>query len=185
MRYMQLVCVTARGSSAEIRCFEKNNTVGWFLVEPLGMITGFTGRNGISHSKREGDGCTPAGLFKLGYAFGMNEKPETKMKFRKITAESCWIDDPGSRHYNTWIEGKDGADWKSAEYLADYPREYAYAAVIEYNTAERIPGKGSAVFLHCGSKPTSGCIAMPEQELLKILKWLDPEKQPGILITGM
>jgi L,D-peptidoglycan transpeptidase YkuD (ErfK/YbiS/YcfS/YnhG family) len=183
MILMQLVYVTARGSSAEIRCFEKDDTAGWFLVESLGFIPGFTGRNGVRLTKTEGDGCTPGGYYRLGHAFGVKEKPVTKMYFRRITGESFWVDDPGSSQYNTWVEGRDGADWNSAEQLSDYPREYAYAVVIEYNTAHRIPGKGSAVFLHCGNKPTSGCIAVPEPELLNILRWLDPLKSPGILIT--
>jgi L,D-peptidoglycan transpeptidase YkuD (ErfK/YbiS/YcfS/YnhG family) len=137
------------------------------------------GQNGINESKKEGDGCTPAGLFRLGHAFGIREKPETKMSYLKVTADSFWWDDAASPHYNTWVEGMIIDGWQSAERLLDYPREYSYGVVIEYNTAERMPGKGSAVFLHCGSKPTSGCVAVPEAALLRILKWLDPEKRPA------
>jgi L,D-peptidoglycan transpeptidase YkuD (ErfK/YbiS/YcfS/YnhG family) len=179
----QILLVRVQGAKAEVRCYDRPGTTAWRFNASLGIIPGCAGRNGISASKKEGDGCTPSGLFSLGHVFGINEKPETKMPYRRVTAESFWVDDPASPHYNTWVEGGMNGGWQSAERLSDYPREYAYAVVIEYNTADRIPGKGSAVFLHCGSKPTSGCIAVPEAELLKILRWLDPKKAPAILIT--
>lgn len=177
----QLVHVSVLPVSAELRCFERGGSE-WLPIDTIGSLSGHIGKNGISSSKKEGDGYTPAGLFKLGHAFGIREKPETKMTYRKVTKDSFWVDDPASRFYNMWIEGRQYADWSSAERLSDYPREYAYAVIIEYNTAERLPGRGSAVFLHCGNSPTSGCIAVPEQALLKILKWLDPGKSPVILI---
>ncbi len=182
--FSQLILVLAHGSSAYLRCYDKVVATQWRLREALGVIAGFVGRNGVTASKKEGDGCTPVGLFKLGHAFGIKEKPDTKAAYRSITENSYWVDDTHSCYYNTWFEGQQNDGWSSAEHLADYPREYAYAVVVEYNTAERLPGKGSAVFLHCGNRPTAGCVAIPEPALLNILKWLDPEKAPGILIRG-
>lgn len=184
IEFSQLIHAAAEYSTVKIRCYDKDERGIWHLNKFLGINSGFAGRNGVSSFKREGDGCTPAGLYRLGYAFGSKEKPETKMMYRKVTENSFWVDDPSSRHYNAWVEGKDNADWTSAERLSDYKDSYDYAVVIEYNTSARIPGKGSAVFFHCGAHPTSGCIAMPEAELLKTLKWLDPDKAPGILITA-
>lgn len=181
--FSQLVHAVSDYSSVKICCYDRAADGVWRLNEHIGIAAGFAGRNGVSRFKREGDGSTPAGLFRLGCAFGSSEKPETKMTYRKISADSYWVDDSRSRFYNTWVEGAENVDWRSAEHLGDYPGEYAYAVVIEYNTSETIPDKGSAVFLHCGNRPTSGCIALPEARLLQILKWLDPEKTPGILIT--
>lgn len=180
----QLLIVTAQGVSAELCCLEKNGST-WSRNDTIGIIAGHIGKNGLSTSKKEGDGCTPAGLFRLGYAFGIREQPEIKMAYRRITKDSYWVDDPDSRFYNMWIEGRQYADWTSAERLSDYQREYAYAVIIEYNIPERLPGKGSAIFLHCGDRPTSGCIAVPEPELLTILKWLDPSRFPKILIKAV
>ena len=92
------------------------------------------------------------------------------------------MDDPSSPQYNRWVEAPVSAGWTSAEHLIDYPLEYACAVVIEYNTQELVPGRGSAIFLHCGSRPTSGCVAVQEADLLRILRWLDPAKQPEIFI---
>lgn len=178
----QIILAAAKGATAEISCYE-NKQGDWEYNETLGIMSGFIGKNGVSANKREGDGCTPAGLFRLGSAFGNKEKPETKMPYRIVTENSFWVDDPKSGRYNTWVEGLFLNDWDSAEHLAVYKDSYAYAVVIEYNTLNILPEKGSAIFLHCGFKPTSGCVALPEAQLLKILKWFEPEKLPGILIT--
>lgn len=179
----QLILTAAKGANAEISCYERNNQGIWHYNKMLGVVSGFVGKNGVSSNKREGDGCTPAGLFRLGVAFGNKEKPETKMPYREVTENSYWVDDPKSRRYNTWVEELFLNGWESAEHLAEYKDSYAYAIVIEYNTSIILPEKGSAIFLHCGFKPTSGCVAVQEALLLKILKWLDPEKLPGILIA--
>lgn len=167
-----------------MRCYNKTDKKAWQLNKALGVISCFLGKNGVTLFKQEGDCCTPAGLFLLSYAFGNEKNTKTKMPFRMVTKNSYWVDDPTSVHYNHWVEGWAQADWASAEHLAEYPNEYAYAVVIEYNTQPVVPHKGSAIFLHCGTKPTAGCIAVPEDKLLQILSWLDPDKSPRILIPA-
>jgi L,D-peptidoglycan transpeptidase YkuD (ErfK/YbiS/YcfS/YnhG family) len=57
---------------------------------------------------------------------------------------------------------------------------YDYGAVIGYNTA-RTPGLGSAIFLHINiGMPTAGCVTLPADELLEILRWLNPAAAPQI-----
>ena len=61
---------------------------------------------------------------------------------------------------------------------------YDYAAVIAYNTA-RVPGLGSAIFLHVGTgSATAGCVSLPERELLTVLRWLNPRRSPRIAISA-
>ena len=57
---------------------------------------------------------------------------------------------------------------------------YDYGAVIAYNTA-RTPGLGSGIFLHVNiGTATAGCVTLPMRELLRVLRWLDPARSPGI-----
>jgi L,D-peptidoglycan transpeptidase YkuD (ErfK/YbiS/YcfS/YnhG family) len=182
--FSQLVLVSAEGSNAAVYCYDKDDNSLWKVNKTLGRVKGYVGKNGVSFSKREGDNCTPGGLFTLGFAFGNNAEPETAMVFRPVTAESYWVDDPNSKYYNQWVEGKTGSDWSSAEYLSGSKKYYAYAVVVEYNMPDAVPGKGSAIFLHCKNEPTTGCVAVPEDSMLKILAWLDPEKNPKILIMN-
>lgn len=180
----QRLTVSAYGSAAKIRCLEKSRRGGWKAVKKLGDIKGFVGRNGITDNKIELDGYTPGGLFRLGGAFGIRQKPDTKMPYRQVTQDSWWVDDPKSAYYNQWVEAPCAYGWSSAEHLIDFPDDYAYAVIVEYNTAAVAPGKGSAIFLHCGAHSTSGCIAVKEEDLLNILKWLDPAGNPEILIES-
>ena len=46
-----------------------------------------------------------------------------------------------------------------------------------------IAGAGSAIFLHVDTgKPTSGCVAVAEADVKRILGWLDPGKSPRIVM---
>ena len=57
---------------------------------------------------------------------------------------------------------------------------YGLGAVIAYNTA-RVPGLGSAIFLHVGTGgPTAGCVSLPVYRLRKTLLWLRPGDDPQI-----
>ena len=59
---------------------------------------------------------------------------------------------------------------------------YDYGAVIAYNT-DRTPGLGSAIFLHVSvGAPTAGCVSLPADRLLEVLRWLDPARSPVIVM---
>jgi L,D-peptidoglycan transpeptidase YkuD (ErfK/YbiS/YcfS/YnhG family) len=62
---------------------------------------------------------------------------------------------------------------------------YKYGIVIEYNTDPIIKGNGSAIFLHIWKGeglPTVGCVAVSEEDIIKIMGWLDPAASPLIII---
>ncbi len=169
------------GSRAEVVLCEKQSNEVWRSVKGF-SFQGFVGKNGISRDKSEGDKTTPAGLFPLTLAFGTHSSPDTSMKYRQITKKSYWVDDPDSKKYNQWVEGNTDADWNSAEKLSKYSRQYEYAVVIGYNQNPTVPGKGSAIFLHCGTNATVGCVAVDRDSMKSILKRLDRTKNPYILI---
>ena len=152
------------------------------MWKAIRQTSGIVGKNGVSEKSREGDNCTPKGSFSLGFAFGTEKINGLSMEYRQINTNCYWVDDFESPLYNQWIESSD-ITWNSAEHLSDYPIAYKYAVVINYNMNPIIPNKGSAIFLHCmtGSY-TAGCIAVPESDMLYILKWLDLDKNPIIII---
>lgn len=137
------------------------------------------GRNGVTSSKKEGDGKTPLGTFELGIVFGTHNKGEiyeyeTSIEYIKINENLYWVDDVKSKCYNQLIDiTKVDVEWKSAEHLIDYPVQYEYAIEIRTNP-ENIPGKGSAIFIHCSNGvPTAGCIALPKEEMIKLIKQIN------------
>jgi L,D-peptidoglycan transpeptidase YkuD (ErfK/YbiS/YcfS/YnhG family) len=156
---------------------------GWTPGESIPCIVG---KNGIAPpgEKREGDGRTPSGVYRIGLAFGYEPSVETGLDYRQATADDFWVDDPDSPQYNRWVHGK--PDAKSFEKLRRDDDAYKYAAVIEYNTDPIAPGKGSAIFLHVwrsAGGSTDGCVAVLDQNMPYLLRWLDRRLNPVIVIT--
>lgn len=147
------------------------------------------GRNGMSRvgEKIEGDGTTPGGDFALTFAFGRLKTgpPGIKLPYREATRDDYWIDDPESPDYNRWFHGETPTVSHERLRLGEGTHVYDYAVVMEYNTFPVVPGKGSAVFLHIWrdeKSPTAGCVSLSEENLLRILRWLDPKNNPIIRI---
>lgn len=133
--------------------------------------------------KEEGDGRSPAGLFRLGTAFGLAHAApyEGTWPYRRVRRGDYWVDDPRAASYNTWqrLAPETEAPW-SAERLT----MYSLGLVVEHNTQATEPGAGSAIFLHPWkgpSQPTAGCTALEEDALLALLGWLVPEARPVLL----
>ena len=145
-------------------------------------VKAYIGEKGFAsqNSKMEGDKKSPTGLFALGRLFTYESAVNTKMPFLQVTAEDKWIDDPESPNYNTYVRGETNAN--SFEKLLLKGDYYKYCMVIEYNTNPIIKGKGSAIFFHLGNELSSGCVVIDEKEMIDILQWLTPQKNPHILM---
>lgn len=144
------------------------------------------GKNGFAGSgnKREGDGKTPSGTFSIGIAFGYAREVKTRLlAYRQVKDGDFWVDDPDSSQYNLWVHGT--PDAKSYERLKRDDDLYKYAVVIEYNTTPVVKGKGSAIFLHVWrnyDSPTSGCVAVAKENMLKLISWLAYVDSPVIVL---
>jgi zinc D-Ala-D-Ala dipeptidase len=139
--------------------------------------------------KHEGDGRSPAGVFRLGTAFGFGPADSVgplRVPYRQLTAATDCVDDPGSAHYNTLAERDGGphVDWTSAEHMRSVDPEYRIGIVVDHNTAPRAPGRGSCIFIHVWESPTtptSGCTALDRGTLADILRWLDASADPVLV----
>ena len=142
------------------------------------------GKSGISAYKREGDGCTPKGIFKFKCIFYRKDKiSKIKTKLKKIVIKKNmgWCDDSRSRKYNQEIKFP---FQYNAEKLFKKDRFYDIFINIKYNQNPVKKGKGSAIFLHLTNKkykPTNGCIAVLKKDLLKVLPHIN--KKTKISIT--
>ena len=138
-----------------------------------------TGKKGLKKSKKEGDKCTPIGLFSLGkiyYRPDRLDRPETNLKIIPIKKNMGWCDDPKSKYYNREISLPSRI---KHERLYKKDRSYDLLLVINYNTTKTIPYKGSAIFLHLTSnyKKTNGCIAVSRKDLYIILKLINKKSK--------
>ncbi|WP_169908090.1 L,D-transpeptidase family protein [Metabacillus halosaccharovorans] len=178
-----IIVNNSRGIGAAVTTYERTNGK-WKIALP--KMAAVVGKNGIASKQKEGDGITPAGVYTLGTAFGWTKKPNgTKLPYRLTTANDYWVDDPSSADYNKWVtySGNPNTRWNSYEKLKN--PLYKYGVTIDYNVNPIVKGKGSAIFLHVwrsSISPTAGCVALSEQNVAKLLTWLDPAKKPIIVI---
>lgn len=184
----QLVLVRNDGSLPHIstvRAFEKKSGT-WAPV--FGPVRATTGRSGFASvgGKHEGDGMTPVGIYPLGFVFGYPPSVVSAMPYRRMTRQDIWIDDPASPDYNR-LKKKDETKARSFEDMVLPDNRYKYGIVVEYNTNPVVPGRGSAIFIHIWkdeNTATAGCVALSEENILKLIRWLDPEKKPLVLLEN-
>lgn len=132
------------------------------------------GRHGVSANKQEGDGTTPVGCFPLRQVLYrpdriLRDMLTTGLPCDALRADDGWCDDVSSDSYNQRVKLPFAAHheklWRSDAL-------YDVMAVVGYNDAPVIPGKGSAIFLHVAREayaPTAGCIALAKQDLISLL----------------
>lgn len=180
----QAVIVTAPGygaTTATLTAYERV-PAGWRRA--FGPWPAHVGARGIAPpgEKREGDGRTPSGVYGFDFFFGVAADPGVKFPYRRVTGRSIvWDDDPASPLYNTWVDLDRQRAGRDPEPMYN-PPAYDHGAVIAYNTA-RTPPLGSAIFLHVSTGgPTAGCVSLPEGQLVDLLRWLDPDRSPRIVL---
>ncbi len=153
-----------------------NPRQGW-LVAGQHALPVALGRGGIKANKREGDGGTPRGRFRLKRLWWRSERhtrPPTLLPSRRIKPDDGWCEDPRDRHYNQPIKLPPGS---SADRLARADALYDFIIEIDHNTRPRIAGRGSAVFIHAARPrfaPTAGCVALEHAALRRLLARLGP-----------
>ena len=180
----QMILLRGAGIHASLECWEKVGKKWYRVFESIPAVVGRNGLTSYDDEKIEGDGRTPTGIFKLRRAFGYLPTVQTGLSYSQVTDSDVWVDDPNSPQYNQWVRGTPHA--KSFEKLRRDDDLYKYAIVIEYNTDPIVPGKGSAIFLHVwrdDQTPTAGCVAVSEEDLLKLLTWLKADSEPIIVLT--
>lgn len=175
---------TPESNSATLVAMEKRNKAWQIIDHPISAGIGRKGFAAIG-AKREGDNLTPSGFFRLGKLFCYEKEVRTKMSFIQTTADDKWIDDPNSPDYNHHVRGETTAS--SFEKLKIRSDEYKYCMVIEYNVHPVVKGMGSAIFLHLSESqqqvnPSSGCVVITEQDMERLLNWMNPELKPSIIM---
>ncbi|MGE8187507.1 M15 family metallopeptidase [Pseudomonas sp. NPDC086278] len=162
--------------------FEKVGDAFAVVVGKNGMAWGKGLNSAVADGpqKREGDGKAPAGIFKLGTAFGYDASATTKLPYLALTPDTECVDDSQSSHYNALVDGAATAkDWNSAEHMRS-EAGYRQGIFIEHNTPAA-PASGSCIFFHIWrgpTSPTAGCTAMDPANISALFNWLDPRQSP-------
>lgn len=131
------------------------------------------GRAGGRVLKREGDGATPLGRWKLErvlYRSDRDRRPRTRLPVDPIRNSDGWCDAPDDRNYNRPVRLPYPA---SCEALWRDDILYNIVIILNYNLRPRMRWRGSAIFAHLARpdmSATEGCIAMRAHELRFILR---------------
>jgi L,D-peptidoglycan transpeptidase YkuD (ErfK/YbiS/YcfS/YnhG family) len=185
----QVITVTAPSASnttATLQAWTKSGD-GWHKSGP--SVLAHLGSDGMSTDASESKSATPIGSFTLTRAFGHDSNPGTTLPYVQTTPEDWWISQAGPL-YNTFQDCESSCAFAQGdpnEHLYYETPFYDYAVVIDYNTANAPggikPGKGSAFFLHVtDGNPTAGCVSIAADQLLRLMRWLNPAKHPRIMI---
>jgi L,D-peptidoglycan transpeptidase YkuD (ErfK/YbiS/YcfS/YnhG family) len=195
----QLVLVTTPHPDADRGTLHRyvRDGGGW---RPIGTAAPVTvGRAGIAWgrglhppqpgpAKREGDGRAPAGVFRIGHAFGYAPTHPTALPYRGMDAHDWCIDVPGSPLYNRIVDAREvGAEAIAGstepmrrDLHKDGDQRYRLGFVIAHN-ADAADRAGSCIFAHewaSPGTPTAGCTAMAPADMETLLAWLDPRAAP-------
>ena len=172
--------------------------------EPIGKTwSGRLGSNGLAWGhgihprirsaapqKKEGDKRAPAGIFKIGGAYGYaaDIARNSKLRYHRITPCDLWVEDKSSPSYNKHLVLKrlPQTTWEKKAQMRQNDHAHSLKLYIGHNDAimggNAVPGLGSAIFFHIwrggGSKPTAGCTTMAENMLKQLIARIDPSKNP-------
>jgi L,D-peptidoglycan transpeptidase YkuD (ErfK/YbiS/YcfS/YnhG family) len=147
-----------------------NRARGWLIAGPLRMACAL-GPKGVVRDKREGDGATPAGRFRLLWGYYRPDRrrpPAGAVALTPLRRDLGWCEDPTSPRYNRPIRlpAAEGADRMRRD-----DDLYDLVYVLDYNFTRRMKGRGSAIFLHLARPdltPTAGCVAISAADMRKL-----------------
>jgi D-alanyl-D-alanine dipeptidase len=195
----QLLVVTSKSWNATtgiLQRYDKNNGAWEKVGEPWEVGLGLKGMawgRGLKSKvdggpeKKEGDNAAPAGMFRIGKAYGYAAALPKGGTWPYQQVDETWrcIDDPASACYNKIfaVDASTKKDWKSAELMKRPDHLYTWVINVEQNQPSKA-GAGSCIFLHVWRKPgasTEGCTAMPEQKMVELLEWLKPGLEPHLV----
>ncbi len=144
--------------------------------------------------KQEGDQRTPAGIFRIGGAYGYAAQIThlEKLPYRQITERDLWVEDQASPYYNRHIilTTPPKKAWQKKAQMRQNDHAHSLKLYIGHNDSilggKPIPGRGSAIFFHIwrdqGARATAGCTTMSELILKSLIARINPDRNPVYVI---
>lgn len=129
------------------------------------------GRAGLVHAKREGDGGTPIGawrLLSLLHRPGKLCRADLRLPTRELRRPDLWCDDTRSFLYNRPLRAPSRL---RCEKLWRDDALYDVVGVLDYNIRPAQRGRGSAIFFHIATPdlaPTRGCVALRAADMARL-----------------
>jgi L,D-peptidoglycan transpeptidase YkuD (ErfK/YbiS/YcfS/YnhG family) len=169
--------VSTGGSNATMDIYQRTPT-GWQALRS-GVPT-HVGSAGMAAQAKSGVPATPTGVYSLDSAFGTAANPGTALPYTQVGPNHWWSGDDHSATFNSMqVCPKAQCPFNTADSENLQIPQYKHAVVMGVNK-NKTPGGGAAFFFHTtDGKPTEGCVAVDDAQLVSIMKWL----QPGAVIA--
>jgi len=174
-----------------VRALSQRATTGIATVGPLTFKCGL-GRTGSTHMKREGDGATPIGRWRI---LRVLYRPDHLSGFygagalrhaKPLGVNDGWCDANGDRNYNRPVQHPYS---ESAEVMWRDDHLYDVVVILDHNQRPRVQGGGSAIFMHLARRsddgsiaPTAGCVSLARRDLAVVLGLMRPGAAVRIIV---
>lgn len=169
----QVVSVVSTGGSNATMDIYQRTAAGWQALR-TGIPT-HVGSAGMAPQAKSGVPATPMGVYTLDSAFGTAPNPGTGLPYTQVGPNHWWSGDDHSPTFNSMqVCQKAQCPFNTAESENLQIPQYKHAVVMGVNK-NKTPGGGAAFFFHTtDGKPTEGCVAVDDAQLVSIMKWLRP-----------
>ncbi|MCY0944264.1 L,D-transpeptidase family protein [Streptomyces antarcticus] len=172
----QAVVVTGRdpdSGTSTVTLYERDAAGGWTPAPLSGSgWPAHNGRRGWTDHHTQGDLRSPVGVYGLTGAGGLLDDPGTRLPYDQGSAFTI------------------GGTGSLGEPLAG---SFDYVVAIDYNrepgtsplnrTRPLGEGRGGGIWLHVDHNgPTEGCVSLAKPQMGELLRWLDPERRPVIVM---
>ena len=178
-------------NSAIVTAFSRQGDEPWQVAR--GPYRATIGTNGFvsPEVRTEGSDTTPIGVFDITGAFGGQAAPSgTRLPYDVIGIQyqDCWISDQNDPAYNRWVLRPvcEGQNVKLGDRSSTI---FKSAIIFDFNATDRVPGRGSALFIHSAvtddngnMRTTFGGIALHDGDVRDLIKWLDPKANPRLVM---
>ena len=199
----QLVVVLTENwesSKGKLICYEKNINSEWqpYFSNHFEVLLGKNGlawgigihKKNSQNLKKEGDGRSPAGIFKIGKIYGESNSllEGSNYPYHKITEKDAWVDDPKNPFYNKHVMSnffETKPEWFESQRMRLGDSAYRWLIAINHNTNPPKPGYGSAIFFHVRRGPerrTTGCTVLSLKNLECLIKFLNEKHNPHYVL---
>jgi len=167
--------------------------------KPIKVILGYDGLGWVDPSayssiarnedpkKIDGDKRSPAGIFKLGLAFGNNAQfiDNPRYDYKVVDENDRCVTYNDSKFFNRIVNKSKLSAWESYKSVDLNNSEGLYDLGIVIEKPDNLSNKNSfgCLFIHAGNEKrvgTWGAIEMDIRDLQDIVYWLDRDKNPVI-----
>jgi L,D-peptidoglycan transpeptidase YkuD (ErfK/YbiS/YcfS/YnhG family) len=164
------------------QAWERGDDGDWTKVREFRSTIGVHGWG----KRREGDGRSPVGVYRIKVTFTTGSTNPGEMPWRRRRATSVVSASAGA-NYNTWLEIPGVRSGNRPSMRSGWVLDFNHVRLRPGIGPRPVPGAGSGIFYHTSKPghrwaPTAGCTQVGNPRQLRwLLTWLRPEARPRVV----